>query len=392
MKRLAIITTHPIQYHAPLFRLLSERKNISIKVFYTWGQSKDKVYDERFGAERSWDIPLLEGYDHEFVKNTSRHPDSNWFWGVVNPGLVRQLKKEQFDSILVFRWSLWSHLRILQSFGGRTKLFFRGDSQWPNTDDGTIKQLLKKLLLGFVYRKLDGAFVVGKLNSEYFLKCGLQQYQLHLTAHAVDNDRFQQNEAMQGTKAIHEREQLSIPSSAIVFVYAGKFYAVKHLPVLINAFRKLEGDQYRLLLYGSGEQHQLLKTLAGNDNRILFQPFKNQSEMPVVYRTGDVFILPSEHETWGLGVNEAMACSRPVIISNRCGCAPELIIEGKTGFTFQSGNEVDLLQQLQKCSSKNITAEMGRNASLHIRQFSLDNVAKVIEEEVGRVEGLRVRS
>lgn len=86
MKRLAIISTHLIQYNAPLFQLLSERKNIAIKVFYTWGQSKDAVYDARFGAVRSWDIPLLNGYEHVFVHNTSKHPDSNHFRGIINPG------------------------------------------------------------------------------------------------------------------------------------------------------------------------------------------------------------------------------------------------------------------------------------------------------------------
>jgi glycosyltransferase involved in cell wall biosynthesis len=384
MKRLAIITTHPIQYHAPLFRLLSERKKISLKVFYTWEQSKDKVFDERFGAERSWDIPLLEGYEHEFVKNTSMHPDSNRFWGVVNPGLVKQLKNEQFDAILVYRWNLWSHLRIMQLFGGRTKLFFRGDSQWV-ASDGMIRQLLKKAVLRFVYRKVERVFVVGRLNRDYFLQCGLQEYQLRLASHAVDNDRFQQEEALQEAKAMREREQLSIPSDAIVFVYAGKFYAVKQLPVLIHAFRQLEGDQYRLLLYGSGEQYPLLQSLAEDDSRILFQPFKNQSEMPVVYRTGDVFILPSKHETWGLGVNEAMACGRPAIVSDRCGCAPELIVEGKTGFTFQTGDETDLLLQLRKCSSRSKISEMGKQALLHISKFSMATIAQVIEEEVNKV-------
>src|SRR5688572_15715452 len=103
MKRLAIITTHPIQYNAPMFRMLSERKYIDVKVFYTWGQSQETVFDARFGLQRSWDIPLLEGYEYEFVKNTSKQPDSNRFFGVINPGLIDQLKQENFDAILVYR-------------------------------------------------------------------------------------------------------------------------------------------------------------------------------------------------------------------------------------------------------------------------------------------------
>ena len=382
MKRLAIITTHPVQYHAPWFRLLSERKCIEVKVFYTWGQSKEKVYDARFGAERSWDIPLLDGYAYEFVHNTSNRPDSNHFRGIINPGFIARLKNEKFDAILVIRWNLWSHFLILQAFGGGgTKLFFRGDSTWIHSGN-KFKQLAKKILLRFVYRKVNKAFSVGVLNKNYFLKCGLHEHQLLSAPHAVDNNRFQQGAAFFEAKALSEREGLNIPLESVVFLYAGKFYAIKQLEILISAFQQLEGDEYRLLLYGSGEQELFLKELAKNDSRIIFQPFKNQSEMPWVYRVGDVFVLPSKRETWGLGVNEAMACSRSAIISNGCGCAPELIIEGKSGYTFPCNAANELLNRMQKCGNKTTVAEMGKFASLHIQQFSLERVAQVIEKEV----------
>jgi glycosyltransferase involved in cell wall biosynthesis len=114
----------------------------------------------------------------------------------------------------------------------------------------------------------------------------------------------------------------------------------------------------------------------------LFQAFRNQSEMPTLYRVGDVFVLPSKSETWGLGVNEAMACSRPAIVSDACGCAPELIVEGETGFVFRSGDEVDLLKQMRQFTDKTVSKKMGEKAFEHIRQFRLERVAEVIEEEV----------
>ena len=68
MQRLAIVTTHPIQYYGPLFSELA--KHLTIKVFYTWSQAREKILDEDFGIERKWDIPLLEGYSYTFVQNT----------------------------------------------------------------------------------------------------------------------------------------------------------------------------------------------------------------------------------------------------------------------------------------------------------------------------------
>ncbi len=89
MKRLAIITTHPIQYNAPLFKLLSKRNNISIKVFYTWGEAVlQKKYDPGFGKTIEWDIPLLEGYEYTFVENTAKKPGSHHFSGIDNPRLI----------------------------------------------------------------------------------------------------------------------------------------------------------------------------------------------------------------------------------------------------------------------------------------------------------------
>lgn len=381
MKKLAIITTHPIQYNAPLFRLLSERKRIAIKVFYTWGQSKDAVFDARFGLQRSWDIPLLDGYEYEFVHNVSKRPDSNRFWGVINPGLIKQLKQEQFDAILVYRWSLFSHLRILRSFSARPTLFFRGDSHLQNAQKG-LKGILKKRLLRFVFNNVDKAFYVGQQNREYYLRFGLTGEQLLYTPHAIDNERFSAHAERWEAKAKAERASLSIPEHCLVFLYAGKFYEVKQLELLIEMFQQLKGDQYRLLLVGNGEQEKQLRASAATDDRILFQPFRNQREMPLVYRLGDVFVLPSKRETWGLGVNEAMACSRPAIVSDACGCAPELIVERETGLVFRSGDEADLLTQMQQFTDKTVSKKMGEKAFEHIQQFSLQRVAEVIEEEV----------
>src|SRR5438105_951467 len=129
MKKLAIVTTHPIQYNAPLFAMLSSRRKIAIKVFYTWSQAaEEKLYDPGFGIDRSWDIPLLTGYDYCFVKNVSSKPGSHHFWGIQNPTLIGDIKEYDPDAILVYGWSFYSHLKVMRYFKGRKKILFRGDS------------------------------------------------------------------------------------------------------------------------------------------------------------------------------------------------------------------------------------------------------------------------
>src|ERR1700743_166628 len=101
MRKLAIITTHPIQYYAPVFKLLQQRGQIAIKVFYTWGGQSVQKHDPGFNKAIQWDIPLLEGYDYKWVENTSTQPGSSHFKGIINPGLIDEVKEWQPDAILV---------------------------------------------------------------------------------------------------------------------------------------------------------------------------------------------------------------------------------------------------------------------------------------------------
>ena len=381
MKKLAIITTHPIQYNAPLFRLLCERKQIAVKVFYTWGQSADAVFDARFGIERSWDIPLLKGYDYEFVKNSSKHPDSNRFWGIINPGLLRQLKNEQYDAVLIYRWSVWSHFYLMQKLRRQPKLLFRGDSTLVNKKR-SIVSFFKNILFQFVYRNVQTAFAVGAHNKVYLLKCGLKEKQIRIAPHAVDNKRFAEHEDAMEQRALEERRLMGIEDNALVFQYAGKFYGLKQLDILIKAFQQTTETGFQLLLTGNGEDEAYLKSLAASDSRILFQSFKNQSAMPWVYRMGDVFVLPSKSETWGLGVNEAMACGRPAIVSSNCGCAPDLIINNKTGYVFKTGNIIALKKCLELFQNREGARQMKQSVKEHIAEFSLQRVAEAIERGV----------
>ena len=102
MKKLAIITTHPIQYNATWFKLLAESDVVDLKVFYTWSQTKISVKDRVFGEEVKWDLPLLDGYNSEFVENVSKSPGSHHFFGIKCPELLPKIKTFKPDVILVF--------------------------------------------------------------------------------------------------------------------------------------------------------------------------------------------------------------------------------------------------------------------------------------------------
>lgn len=386
MKRLAIITTHPIQYNAPLFQLLALRKNIAIKVFYTWGDTvlKEK-YDPGFQKNIEWDIPLLDGYDYTFIENIAADKGSHHFKGIDNPSLIKQIEKWNADALLVYGWSFKSHLKILRHFKGKKKILFRGDSTLiDETVNFSFKKIARKFFLKWVYTKVDTALYSGTANKQYYKNFGLTDKQLTFAPHAIENERFNQE---------HElgwRNKLAISESAIIFLFAGKLETKKNPGLLLDAFIELDEPCTYLLIVGSGVLEQKLKQKWQSlpqtlQQRIVFIDFVNQLAMPSLYNACDVFVLPSQGpgETWGLAVNEAMASGRAVLVSNKCGCAADLVIKGKNGFTFQSGNKEDLKKNiLLLVSQKNRLIEMGGQSLSIISQWNFEKVAAAIEAAV----------
>lgn len=379
MKKLAIISTHPIQYNAPWFQLLAEQSKIDLKVYYTWSQARDKVKDRTFGQDIKWDIPLLENYAYEFVDNIAKKPGSHHFFGIDNPQLIPAIKDFSPDAILVFGWSFKSHLGVLRHFKGKIPIWFRGDSTLLDGNPG-IKTLIRRKVLRWVYRHIDKAFYVGSANKAYFLKHGLTEHQLVYAPHAVDNRRFMGSaEQDYEVKAVRWREELGLSSQNLVVLFAGKFEPKKQPSLLIKALiaaNKERESPLKLVMVGQGPQEFELKALAKNHDCITFIPFINQSEMPVVYRLGDVFCLPSQgpSETWGLAVNEAMACGRAVIVSNKVGCAADLVQDGN-GWVFEYNDLNDLKTILININQKTLR-QMGQSAQRYINDWQFENIVK----------------
>jgi glycosyltransferase involved in cell wall biosynthesis len=383
LKKFAIITTHPIQYNAPWFKLLTERGFVQVKVFYTWGEGVlQKKYDPGFGQTVEWDIPLLDGYDHCFVENVAVDPGSHHFKGIDNPGLVNELEGWNPDALLVFGWSFKSHLKVLRHFKGKRTILFRGDSTLLDEVAGfSMKKLFRRLFLKWVYSHIDIALYVGSANKAYYLANGVKAKRLLYAPHAIDNNRFMQGDTANG------RGLAGIPQESIVFMFAGKMEAKKDPILLLDAFIRLTNRNAHLLVVGNGVLETELKEMAGRQtadtcSRIHFLPFQNQQQMPAIYRMADVFVLPSKGpgETWGLAVNEAMACSGAVLVSNKCGCAADLVAEGINGFIFKSGDENDLLNKMEiLCLETTNLKQMGEMSLQRIQTQRFEKICEAVE-------------
>ena len=391
-----IITTHPIQYHAPLFSYLSKHLRYSIKVIYTLGAQYESIGDDDFGVKRTWNIDLLSGYDYEFVENSAKVPSSTKYWGIQNPTLIKRIEQINPNAILIYGWKHHGHLAVMRYFKNRIPVLFRGDS--TTLDDNEkffLFKFMRYRLLKWVYKYVDYVLSPGTASDLYFKKSGVQNSQIIRAEHAVDNHHFGSFSIEDERKLKELRNQLSIGDDELVFVFAGKFIEKKNPLLFIKAFALLahENEKTRLLLVGNGNlEHQIKEQISSLheaiSRRIDILPFQDQNQMKIVYRLADIFVLPSKgpEETWGLCVNESVASGTPVIISDKCGCSLDLVKEGFNGYIFQSENTNDLFQKMLLVCNPNHLQELKANVSLSLKNYTYSSFQMALYKIFNEIE------
>jgi glycosyltransferase involved in cell wall biosynthesis len=236
------------------------------------------------------------------------------------------------------------------------------------------------------------AIAVGQNSRDYFLWCGLPPERIVIAPHSIDTLRFGDPAGEHMRRALQWRRELGIPEGSAVVVFAGKLSEKKDPSLLLETFLGLKSSSH-LIFVGGGELEGKLRARAEGRPEVHFLPFQNQSEMPSVYRLADLFVLPSRGpgETWGLAMNEAMACGRPVIAGSRVGGARDLIQVGQTGWSFESGSPKDLERVLRGALAleRDGLLTIGRAAQISMAKWSTTEAAKGIESAALRTLALQ---
>jgi glycosyltransferase involved in cell wall biosynthesis len=331
-RRVGFLTTHPIQYQVPVFRRLAQREDWDFTVFYC--QIPDAAMQgDGFGVAFQWDIPLLEGYEHRVLNNVSRRPSLTEFGGCDTPGIATILRKERFDALIVNGWVVKSCLQALwacQRTG--TPCIVRGEA-----NNLRRRAWWKRWLQRQLVRRYSAYLYIGEANRRFYKEHGVADSALFPARYCIENERFSRGATAELRQAT--RTQWELPESGTVFLYSGKLIEKKHPCELIRAFLAARlPETARLVVVGDGPLRSECESLAAGSNRIRFAGFLNQSEITAAYAAADVLVLPSDAgETWGLVVNEAMACGLPAVVSSLVGCAEDLVTPGVTGEVFPFG-------------------------------------------------------
>lgn len=382
--RLGILASHPIQYQAPLFRELA--RHVDLKVHFAHRQTAVGQAAAGFNVAFEWDVDLLGGYDHTFLQNQSRHPGVNDFFGCDTPAIADEIRKGGFDAFLVTGWylkSYWQAIRACRRNG--VPVMVRGDSQL-STPRGRLKQLGKEIVYPRVLRQFDACLYVGQKNREYLQHYAVPPERLFFSPHCIDNNAFAS--LAHAVNRAESRMRLGIAPDQKVVLFVGKLLDRKRPLDLVDALSHLRdrGVSVFGVFAGDGPLRDSLEALGNKRNvPLAFLGFRNQTELPEAYAIADVMVLPSEgSETWGLVVNEALACGTPVVVSDAVGCAPDLVIEGKTGAVYPMGNTLALADALQRVLAEPPSHEAIREKS---NAYSVGAAARGVLEAVTSITG-----
>lgn len=350
--KLAIVASHPIQYQAPLFRALAQDPRLDVTVYYCWDFGVSEAgFDKELGVKVKWDVPLLDGYKHVFLKNHSPEPNTSFF-GQINPSIIRELKKNKFDAVLVHGYTtLTSWFIFLSRWYTGAKVILRGEANLSK-HNGFFKKRVKSAILRILFKTIPAFLYSYALNKEFYLYYGVPEEKLFFFPCAVNNKFFRGKFEELRLKKKELKESLGIKNiKALTFIFVGKLMKRKRTFDILKACVLLrEKAEFNLLFVGDGEDRKALEKYADEHKlkNIYFFGFKNQSELPIFYSVSDVLLLPSEFDPSPKQVNEAMNFEIAFIVSSGVGTAPDLIAESGSGFIYNIGDIDALARHMEK--------------------------------------------
>ena len=371
---------------------MAAHPKLDIYVAYCSLQGAEQGLDEDFGRQVKWDVPLLDGYSWTVVRNRSPRPALGRFWGLVNTGLWSMIRKGNYDAILIYTGyryvSFWIALLAAKLAG--VPIFFGTDASSIQPRQGAWWKLpIKSFIVSRIYRLGDGLWSTSLAGREYLKSLRVPEERIEVIPLVVDNDWWRARAAEADREAI--RKDWEVPEDSPVVLFCAKLQPWKRPMDILRAFAQADVPDAHLVFAGTGSLAKPLQVEAeqfGIADRVHFIGFQNQSQLPAVYRSADLFVLPSEYDPCPAVVCEAMLCGLPVLLSDQIRGRFELIQPGQTGFTFPCGNVAalaDLLREL--LIERNRLASMGIAARQQMENFSPERNVRdhlaLIERTVG---------
>lgn len=350
--RLAIIVSHPIQHFAPWHREVARLRGVDLRVFFCCDWGLVAYTDPQFQMQVKWDVPLLEGYDHEFLP-IDRRPQRLGFWEVDNPTVSDALDRFNPDVVQVFGYARRTNWRAARwTRRNRRPLMLYSDSN-ASRKIPLWKKAPKEIIVRYFYNRVDGALFVGDNNFQYHRHYGLPADRLFPGVLPIDRNRL--IGAMTDRQQVRRelRKSLGIPDDAFVLMFCGKYVPHKRPLDLVAAAWKVakNGKPVWSLLVGDGPERGAIESFCkqeGVTNSAL-TGFVNQSKIAAYYAASDAVAVTSSVDAHPLVVSEGASFGLPVIISDKVGCigANDVAQPGINAVVYTCGDSEQLERAIE---------------------------------------------
>jgi glycosyltransferase involved in cell wall biosynthesis len=367
--KIAIFFTNYGPYH------LARVKAFQLLVTDTWRVIGLEI--SRDGIDYQWRTNLEENSELEIYTILNNLSPSNVDKKTIIKKTFNLLSKINPDILVIAGYGHLSMLSALcLSLWHRKSAILLSESK----EDDEPRRWWKEVIKSWLVKKYSSALVGGDIHKRYLIKLGFPEDAIFTGYDIVDNSVFHPDTI----------KRLSNPLSKHFFLSINRFVEKKNLPLLISAYasyrQQLSENAWDLVLCGDGGLRPALENLINQNqlqNNVHLPGFLQQDELLPYFAHAKCFIHASTTEQWGLVVNEAMAAGLPVIVSNRCGCFEDLVMEGVNGFGFNPENQQELTNLMLKVSSDEVDLKsMGQASLKHIQRYSPDYFAQGLKSAI----------
>ena len=336
--KVAIVASHVIQYQAPFFRLLAQEPGLVLRVVYCSPRGAQRYHDVEMCTTLRWDLDLLSGYDHLFLRNCGW---GNRYWRLVNPGIVPTLLRGGYDAVIFFvGWgTVSSILGMAACWRAGIPFFLFSDSSFVPASD-SLPSRLRDRAMRWLCRRATGFLVSGELNARYYEHYGADPTRFFRVPWAIDNERFETASRFAPGERDAMRTRFGVAPDQTAVIFSGKLIPRKGPLTLLEAISKMaHRDRVAVVFLGQGELRGALEEYATTHGvQVHFSGFVNQADLPKHYAAADVFVLPSFDDPRATVINEAMACGLPIVVSDRCGPVGDIARDGDNALVFHAGD------------------------------------------------------
>jgi glycosyltransferase involved in cell wall biosynthesis len=379
-KSLAVVTTHPQYYQVPIFQTIKKKKLFNLDVYYASDEGAKISNCNEFGKKIIWDIPLLKGHNYFIAQDQKKHISSFF---LSFPDLKKFLVKKKYTAILILGWNNFYYLKsFFLALFLRIPMILRVET---NNDKNIffVKKLIKFILLYFYLRCFNYFLYIGKKNKKFYQYFNIPNNRLFYAPYSVDNDFYFNKKNLKSFKKKFN------PKKKKIVLFVGKLIQRKNPKTFLDLALSFKNNKELLfVLVGDGNLMSYCKNYIKDYNlkNIQLVGFKNRKEIRDIYKISYVLVLPSNYETWGLVVNEAMACKLPAIVSSSCGCANDLVKNFNTGIVYKEGDFLDLKNKLVKLiKNKKLYSKIKSNLFSNIQKQNFDVTLKSLTKILNKI-------